>query len=150
MAQLDRALDRYDLKTLEAALARRRARDKQLGAVRARMAKLVAELGKLDAAVGHGPSRRGGPRGGQVVLRRPNARRLNEISLADALEKVLRAAKKPVHYKQLTETVVKRGIYKTKSKNLLSTVAVTLKRDGRFKKVEAGIWNLKRQGDLTA
>ncbi|MFN8179298.1 MAG: winged helix-turn-helix domain-containing protein [bacterium] len=144
MAQLDRALDRYDLKTLEAALARRRARDKQLGAVRAKMATLEAELAKLDAAIGTGSSTRVGPRGGTVVHHRPNARRLNEISLADALEKVLRAAKKPVHYKQLTETVVKRGIYKTKSKNLLSTVAVTLKRDGRFKKEEAGIWALKK------
>jgi DNA-directed RNA polymerase delta subunit len=79
-----------------------------------------------------------------VVQRRPNARRLNEISLADALEKVLRATKKPVHYKDLMATVVKRGIYKTRSKSLLSTVAVTLKRDGRFKKMEAGIWALKK------
>jgi hypothetical protein len=56
---------------------------------------------------------------------------------------VLRAKKKPVHYKALTETVVKRGLYRTKSKNLLSTVAVTLLRDGRFKKSQPGLWTLK-------
>ena len=68
----------------------------------------------------------------------------NEITLADALEKVLRTAKKPVHYKNLMETVVRRGLYRTKSKSLLPTVAITLRRDGRFKKVEPGIWALRK------
>ena len=75
--------------------------------------------------------------------RKPNARRLNDISLADAVEKVLKSRKAPVHYKELTDAVVKRKLYRTKSKNLLSTVAVTLKRDKRFKKVEPGLYVLR-------
>lgn len=143
MAELDRLLDRFDLKTSGEALVRRRARENQPARMRARRVNLEAELAKLDAVIGGG-SAKGGPGGGVVVQRRPNARRLNDISLADMLEKVLRAEKKPVHYKALTETVVRRGIYRTKSKHLLSTVMVTLLRDGRFKKVERGIWTLGR------
>ena len=74
--------------------------------------------------------------------RRPNARRLNKISLADAIEKVMKTRKK-VHYKDLTDTIVKKKLYITKSKNLLSTVAVTLKRDRRFRKVEPGYYSLR-------
>jgi DNA-binding transcriptional MerR regulator len=77
--------------------------------------------------------------------RKPNARRLNEgVTLADALEKVLRGRKRAVHYRDLTDMIEERKLYKTKSKNLLSTVAVTLKRDDRFKKVEPGYFMLKK------
>jgi hypothetical protein len=134
MTALDRILDRYDVRTLEEALARRRKRDRKLLALASRRRALEAELAKLAALMGNGST---------GSARKPNARRLNDISLADALEKVLHAKKGPVHYKELTETVVKRGIYRTKSKNLLSTVAVTLKRDGRFKKTQPGLWTLK-------
>ena len=51
--------------------------------------------------------------------------------------------KTPIHYRELTEAVTERGLYKTRSKNLLSTVAVTLKRDQRFKKVEPGFYTLR-------
>ncbi|MFN8179080.1 MAG: winged helix-turn-helix domain-containing protein [bacterium] len=143
MVELDRFLDRFDLKTLRGAFARRRARERQLAKVRAKRQKLEAELAELDAVIGGGSSKRRA-RSGVVIERKPNARSLNDIPLADALEKVLRAAKKPVHYKALTETVVKRGLYRTKSKNLLTTVAITLKRDGRFKKVRPAIWTLTK------
>ncbi|MFN8179267.1 MAG: hypothetical protein U0167_15150 [bacterium] len=43
----------------------------------------------------------------------------------------------------MTETVVRRRLYRTRSNGQLGTVAVTLKRDGRFKKVEAGVRALK-------
>ena len=65
------------------------------------------------------------------------------LVVADGLTKVFRTRKKPIHYKDLTEAVVKRGLYQTRSKNLLSTVAVTLKRDKRFKKVEPGMYVMK-------
>lgn len=77
--------------------------------------------------------------------RKPNARRLNKISLGDAIAKVMGGRSKPIHYKELTSTIEKRGLYKTKSKNLLSTVAVTLKRDRRFKKMEPGIYALRKK-----
>jgi hypothetical protein len=149
MAQLDRLLDRYDLKTLESAMRKRRAReDRKLAHLEARRKELQAQLRKLEQiAGGNGTSlslrgsRGKGP--AAAIMRRPNARRLNEISLAEALERVMSARKKPIHYKELTDTVVKKKLYRTKSKNLLSTVAVTLKRDGRFKKVEPGIYALK-------
>ncbi|MFN8178122.1 MAG: winged helix-turn-helix domain-containing protein [bacterium] len=147
MAQLDRLLDRYDLKTLEAAMRKRRAReDRKLARLETRRKELQAQLRKLEQiAGGNGTSLSlRGPRGSAAVItRRPNARRLNEISLAEALEQVMSARKKPIHYKELTDTVVKKKLYRTKSKNLLSTVAVTLKRDGRFKKIEPGIYALK-------
>jgi hypothetical protein len=79
------------------------------------------------------------------IVRKPNARRLNKISLGDAIEKVMSSRAKPIHYKDLTDVITSRGLYKTKSKNLLSTVAVTLKRDRRFKKLEPGIYGLRKK-----
>lgn len=143
MAKLDRILDRYDMKTLEAAVTRRRARDKQLAAASARRREVEAELAKLNVLMDDGAAR--GRRGRKTALeRKPNAQRLNDITLAEALEKVMRARTKPANYKELTDTVLKRGMYRTKSKNLLSTVAVTLKRDARFRKVKPGFWALKK------
>jgi hypothetical protein len=145
MAQLDRVLDRYDLKTLEAAMQKRRSREqRRLADLLAKRSKLEAELRKLEGLV---PSN--GRRGRVAVVksgkikRRPNARRLNKVSLADALASVMASRKKPVHYKDLTDTVTKKKLYVTKSKNLLSTVAVTLKRDGRFKKIKPGLYGLR-------
>ena len=145
MAKLDRILDRYDMKTLEAAIARRRARDKQLTAVAARRREVEAELAKLSAMMGNGSTGPGRRSRTTPTTRKPNARRLNKITLAEAMEKAMRAAKKPVHYKDLTDTILKRGLYRTKSKNLLTTVAITLKRDGRFKKTGTAVWALKKR-----
>ena len=147
MATIDKILDRYDLKTLEGALARRRQREKRVMAeVQKKRRKLEAELEKLASMGGSGRRTKGGPakatKAGKIK-RKPNARRLNDISLAEALTQVMQARKKPIHYKELTDTVQKRDLYRTKSKNLLSTVAVTLKRDGRFKKVEPGMYTLR-------
>ena len=144
MAQLDRVLDRYDLKDLEAAMQKRRSRERRrLAELLAKRNRLEAELRKLEGLVpGNGRRGRVATKGGKIK-RRPNARRLNKISLADALAQVMATRKKPVHYKDLTDTVAKKKLYVTKSKNLLSTVAVTLKRDGRFKKVKPGLYGLR-------
>lgn len=146
MAQLDRVLDRYDLKTLEAAMQKRRSREqKRLTGLLAKRKKLEAELRKLEhLSGGAGPGRRGAGRAQSTkIIRKPNARRLNKISLAEALAQVMTSRKQPIHYKDLTDTVLKKKLYRTKSKNLLSTVAVTLKRDGRFKKVKPGLYGLR-------
>lgn len=145
MAAIDKVLDRYDLKTLESAMARRRSREtRRISELDRKRKKLAAELEKLDALAGS--SRRTGAgravKAGKIT-RKPNARRLNDISLAEALTQVMQARKKPIHYKELTDTVQKKNLYRTKSKNLLSTVAVTLKRDGRFRKVEPGMYALR-------
>ncbi len=143
MAAIDKALDRYSLEALEAALARRRTREgRRLKELDKKRKKLAAELQRLDAIAGSNAGK-GRARSAGKIKRKPNARRLNDISLAEALTQVMQARKKPIHYKELTDTVQKRNLYRTKSKNLLSTVAVTLKRDGRFKKVEPGMYALK-------
>ena len=145
MAAIDKVLDRYDLKTLESAMARRRSREtRRISELDKKRKKLAAELEKLDALAGSS-GRTGAGRAVKAgkIKRKPNARRLNDISLAEALTQVMQARKKPIHYKELTDTVQKKNLYRTKSKNLLSTVAVTLKRDGRFRKVEPGMYALR-------
>jgi hypothetical protein len=131
VAKLDRILDRYDLKTLEVALARRQAR-----AAAGRRRELEVELSKLTTLIGGASTRVAGRGRAQPIKRKPNARRLNKITLAAAIEQVFKERKKPTHYKDLTDTILKRKIYVTKSNNLLSTVAVTLKRDKRFRKLK--------------
>ena len=155
MARIDAVLRRMDLKKLEALLERRRQdEERRLRDLISRKRKLESELAQLDRSLGErsssapragrGPGRPGRP-AGRTLGRRPNARRLNKISLADAIVQVMNARSKPVHYKELTTAIEKRGLYKTRSKNLLSTVAVTLKRDRRFRKVEPGIYALRKK-----
>jgi len=134
MAKMDRVLEAYDLAVLERAIQNHRDREHR---------RLVAMVEKLREDVAALASRRPVVGAAGKPLRRPNARRLNDISLAEALVKVMEGRKKPIHYKDLTDTVVKRKLYRTNSRNLLSTVAVTLKRDGRFRKVEPGYYSLR-------
>jgi hypothetical protein len=145
MARTETLLKRYDLRELEALVERKRKlEERTLVRLQAKRKKLEAELKRIDKQVAKAAATTAkAGRSGGVVRRRPNARRLNEVSLADALVKVFKSRKSPVHYKDLTDTVLKRGLYKTRSKNLLSTVAVTLKRDKRFKKVEPGMYVMK-------
>lgn len=136
MARIDSALKKMDLKQLEAALAKRRKVElKKVNGLLARRKKLQDQIAELDQLISVAA-------GDGLVGRRPNARRLNKITLGEALVKVMASRSKPVHYKELTELVGKRGFYKSESKNLLSTVAVTLKRDKRFKKVKPGVYEL--------
>ena len=144
MARIEATLERYDLRELEALVERKRQQEeRKLIRLRKKRRKLEAELKKIDQQVQKATAQATRTTRGGTARRRPNARRMNEISLADALAKVFRTRKNPIHYKDLTDTVVKRRLYKTRSKNLLSTVAVTLKRDKRFKKVEPGMYVMK-------
>jgi alanyl-tRNA synthetase len=137
MARLDSILDKYDLKSLEAALQRRRRREEK------EVERLAETRRKLEKEIRELQRRHGRAASGSPIKRKPNARRLNDISLADAIEKVMRRRRGPIHYKELTDTIQSRGLYLTKSNNLLSTVAVTLKRDDRFKKVASGMYALR-------
>jgi hypothetical protein len=144
MARTETVLKRYDLKELQTLVERKRKQEeRKLTRLHARRRRLAAELKRIDKEVAKAAvvTARAGSLG--VPRRRPNARRLNETSLADALAKVFKSRRSAVHYKDLTSTVVKRGLYRTQSKNLLSTVAVTLKRDKRFKKVEPGMYVMR-------
>ena len=142
MSGVDQVLEKYDLRTLESAVRKRRSREQQrLSRLMEKRDRLEAELKKVGQEIREAAAR---ARAAGKIERKPNARRLNDISLADALEKVMKGRKTPIHYKELTDAVVDRKLYRTKSRNLLSTVAVTLKRDNRFKKVEPGFYALKK------
>lgn len=77
------------------------------------------------------------------TTRRPNARRLNDITVKDAIVTLLKARKKPMHYRDIANILLKEGRYKTKSKNFLTTVAITILRDRRLKRVEPGVYSLR-------
>jgi hypothetical protein len=150
MARIDKVLRKYDLQTLETIVEnRRRQESKKLAMLKAKKKKLESALQRIERELAQASQPAAGKpsraRAQAKPKRRPNARRLNEITLADALETVFRRRKNPIHYKELTQLVRKRGLYKTRSKNLLSTVAVTLKRDRRFKKVEPGVFALRKR-----
>jgi hypothetical protein len=144
MANLDRILDRYELNALEAALARRRSREEQkLTALKTRRQELEAELGKLNAQIdGRAGTSAGRKRGGASRGSRPEAEG-SKLTLSEALTQVLKKRKKPMHYKDLTDTVLKTGLYRSRSKNPLAVVAVTLVTDRRFKRVGSGMYALR-------
>jgi hypothetical protein len=48
-----------------------------------------------------------------------------------------------MHYREIAETLQREERYVTRSRNFLSTVAITILRDKRFKRVEPGIYGLK-------
>jgi hypothetical protein len=49
-----------------------------------------------------------------------------------------------MHYKDITEALLEQGIYRTRSKNFLSTVAISIMRDKRLKRVEPGVYTLRK------
>jgi len=112
----------------------RRRRDRLQRDVRA----LEQEIEKAEKQLGDGARRR------HAVKRRPNARRLNEVTVADAVVQLLRERKKPMHYKDITRTLLEEGRYRTRSRSFLSTVAISIQRDRRVRRVEPGIYTLRR------
>jgi hypothetical protein len=79
-----------------------------------------------------------------AVKRRPNARRLNDVTVSDAIVQLLRERRKAMHYRDITRILLDEGRYRTKSRSFLSTVAISIQRDPRVKRVEPGIYKLKR------
>jgi hypothetical protein len=144
LANLEKTLEKYDLRELEAAVRKRRLREeKRLAGLVQKKRELESELRKVErdykSTLAAARSRNG------KMRRKPNARRLNDISLAEAIEKVMRSRRNPIHYRDLMDAIEKRELYKTNSPNLLSTIAVTLKRDKRFKKVTPGYYDLSER-----
>ena len=116
--------------------------------LRVKRDKIVREIRSLDREIGRLEGqlrvRRSRRRAPLVPLRKPNARRLNEITVKDAVVKLLRRKKRPMHYKEITKALLKEGLYKTKSRNFLSTVAISIMRDRRLKRVEPGVYALRK------
>jgi hypothetical protein len=102
---------------------------------------LDREIGRLRKDLGLGRGRRNPS---VAPLRRPNARRLNELTVKDAIVKLLKERRRPMHYKEITEILLEEGRYRTRSKNFLSTVAITIMRDRRLKKVKPGVYALRK------
>jgi hypothetical protein len=95
------------------------------------------ELGRLQRHLAAAP-------GAGAVARRPNARRMNDVTVGDAIVQLLRERRKAMHYKDITRILLDEGRYRTKSGSFLSTVAISIKRDPRVKRVKPGIYVLKR------
>ena len=49
-----------------------------------------------------------------------------------------------MHYKEITETLLSEGLYKTRSRNFLSTVAITIMRDKRLVKKKPGVYAIRK------
>lgn len=114
----------------------RRKRERVVGELRS----LDREISQIERALGV-TSRRRSP----ATYRRPNARRLNDVTVKEAVVELLRQKRKPMHYQDITNALLEEGRYRTKSKNFLSTVAITIMRDKRLKRVEPGVYALKRR-----
>jgi hypothetical protein len=111
-------------------------REKVLRGIRA----VDREIGQIERKLGVNRSKRRSA----TLLRKPNARRLNELTVKDAVVKLLRKKRRPMHYKDITRTLLDEGIYRTKSKSFLSTVAISIMRDKRIKRVEPGVYTLRK------
>jgi hypothetical protein len=96
------------------------------------------EIGRLERYLA---ARR---KGAGARVRRPNARRLNDVTVSDAIVQLLRERGKAMHYKDIARILLDEGRYRTKSGSFLSTVAISIKRDPRVKRVEPGIYKLRR------
>ena len=113
--------------------------------LRAKRSEVLQEIRELDREIGRMERMLGVSRSqrSSAPLRKPNARRLNDLTVKDAVVKLLRKKKRPMHYKDITVMLQKEGIYRTKSKNFLSTVAISIMRDKRLKRVEPGVYALR-------
>jgi hypothetical protein len=120
------------------------ARVKVLRARRIRVAKqlesLDREIGNVETGLG---IRRKARRKVRARKRRPNARRLNDITVKDAIVTLLRQRRRPMHYRDIAEVLLKEKRYRTRSRNFLSTVAITILRDRRLKRMEPGVYALR-------
>jgi hypothetical protein len=112
--------------------------------LRAKRNGILRALRVLDREIARTERALGVRRRRAVPTRKPNARRMNELTVKDAVVKVLRSRKRPMHYKDITETLLRERIYRTRSKNFLSTVAISIMRDKRLKRVEPGVYTLRK------
>lgn len=106
---------------------------------------LSHEIRDVERATGKRISRSSGRIPASMRIRTPNARRLNDVTVSEAILELLRERRKPMHYKDIADTLTSEGRYRTKSRNFLSTVAITILRDQRLKRVEPGVYALKRR-----
>ena len=117
--------------------------------LRLKRERLANEVGQLNREIVNIESELGIGRGGRTrlsvpPLRRPNARRMNDITVKEAIWNLLKSKRRAMHYKEITEMLLAEGHYKTRSKNFLSTVAITIMRDDRLEKKKPGVYGIKK------
>ena len=110
--------------------------------LRRRLVEVDREIRRRERAIGKKAGRRG-TRAGSGTLRCPNARRLNEVTVSEAIVRLLREKRKPLHYRDIAERLIQEGRYRTRSRNFLSTVAITIQRDRRIRRVAPGVYGLR-------
>jgi hypothetical protein len=111
-------------------------------ALRTQIRALDAEIRELERSTGKKVGR-GRTASGDAVVRRPNARRLNDVTVSEAIHRLLAEKGKPMHYKEIAARLVEEGRYRTRSRNFLSTVAITILRDKRIRRVEPGVYAVR-------
>lgn len=121
-----------------AKLARRRTE------VAREIATLDRAIGKIRGKIGVSAQRTRQAGGVGRIARKPNARRLNDITVKDAIVGLLRSKRRPMHYRDIASALVKEGRYRSRSRNFLTTVAITILRDRRLKRVEPGVYALRK------
>ena len=85
----------------------------------------------------------------KAVAKKPAATK--RMSALDAAAQVLKEAKKPMSCKDLTETILKRGLWKTNGKTPAATLYAAIHREidrkvkeARFEKVDRGMFALRK------
>ena len=115
-------------------LRRLKRRRKALADAVSVLGKEIAGLESALRAAGFKPQRE---------ARRPNAARLNDVTAADAAAEVLRGG--PMQLTEIVQAITRRRLYRTPAKDPRATIAKALAKDGRFRRVAVGRYQLRRK-----
>ena len=123
------------------------AKQQQVRKLRSQRRKLALKLAAIDKAIAAlaGGATKAGPARPKKARKKAQRRRkrANVKSLAECLSGALAKAKGKMQIKDLATAVVKAG-YVTKDKNFNQTVAKSLDKDKRFKRVGRGLYVLAK------
>lgn len=137
MAKRTGRLASMSVADLQREIARRQRSTRSLQQKRA---KLLKKLAALDAQITAAGGSVGSVPGGKGVGARGGTRPKNEMSLVDALGKVLKG--KTMGVAEAAEAVQKAG-YKTNAASFRTVVNIALINSGKFKRVERGQYTAK-------
>jgi hypothetical protein len=126
---------------LERVIATRRAEINKLVRQRSELQKKINGLDRKIERLGGG-SVNGSRRGGRVSA---GGRVLNEHSLNDTIETVLRGNGKPMKVAEIMDGVLATG-YRSSSENFRGIINQTLIKDKRFGQASRGVYELKAGG----
>ena len=114
------------------------AREREIRVLLRRRSRIERKLGALDDRI----AQIGGAGAGGVSFDRRMRRARNDVSLNEAIEKVLGRTKKPLSVGDIVAGVQSSG-YRSTSKNFRAVVNQTLVKDKRFTSVSRGMYQMK-------